>query len=1032
MAKTKQSSAASSGTIPPISKEKGEMLQVLKRIQDMRNATARDPNTTEILEEDMMKTDKQYADKNFQRGILFANKAAINGDRVSKKCLRQSMKDSVKVKREVILKVTKNDTKSIVASKISSPNLKKQSQNDNYEDYNKVKSNLKKNNDKSMKESEPNTFKTVKNGTRVVRETKKKTPIVTNNSYEVLSDDDEDMDKSVEPTPHIAPMNEDIASSLLKAIKDFEDNKGEQTVSEELEEMNISDDDNPNDDTEDDRSEFKQKSKMITPHKSPNFKNKNTVATKLKNDSEIPPQSYIRDDDNDNADISNEPKINQQTTINGDDHNPLLSQPIENSHSNSSDQLKPKSSFSKKKDNGWYQDSDEDDVIMDDDHDITNDFQDMTSDDDDLSFDTKMIMNESGRNEINIETPSEKPSGNSKGVIPNIEIDENLNDSRDYSTIKNNLTDKNSENIEENVSMNEKETYKSDSSNASMDNNEYITKQKKHNSRFRTYIQIEQDRPIKKSTHIRTVINGFLTNALLTDSTLLLLPLEKNDTTTAISHPTSTPTEKDDLDTFIKILKQNDRPLQKITKTTYTIRIESAQRFYPLKAPGTPLRKWLEKEQMYAKANNSTYMNTKNIFWLHGLFPAWTNRSDLEKELLGLLGNYVERTLDFSTKPVRINHNGKFFECYPLTVSAPSHLAEKMTHQMMEKLQTPLNSTEYPILNNSKVIPIQRNEVFDDKFLSTAIGTHNNIIESLSFIEITFPPNFNLNDEMESNEGTINKRGILQSIEIENDPIFYNIQRGIRNNKVKFIYEPEKEKYVKILQEDPKKFFRENLEWDQFENLQIDTMPTTNMKSVSPIPNSTKNYAHEFFNKISQKAIQFTPNRTFAQIVKNKEPINPEGSQLPNLTETSNLRSHLENLIAKETRKADNKLGTMETTIANTVSNISSLKAHFQTMIESEREKTTEKINNVQNSLDITSNKVSQMSQKIAEVGSSIDAKFNELHKTINTMAKYIEIKTTNQEEQIKELKKHNQIDIYNSTSPNIHPSPHMVVGKTL
>ena len=72
------------------------------------------------------------------------------------------------------------------------------------------------------------------------------------------------------------------------------------------------------------------------------------------------------------------------------------------------------------------------------------------------------------------------------------------------------------------------------------------------------------------------------------------------------------------------------------------------------------------------------------------------------------------------------------------------------------------------------------------------------------------------------------------------------------------------------------------------------------------------------------------------------------------------------------------------------------------------------------------------MSQKIAEVGSSIDAKFNELHKTINTMAKYIEIKTTNQEEQIKELKKHNQIDIYNSTSPNIHPSPHMVVGKTL
>ena len=46
----------------------------------MRNATARDPNTTEILEEDMMKTDQQYADKNFHRGILFANKEAINGD----------------------------------------------------------------------------------------------------------------------------------------------------------------------------------------------------------------------------------------------------------------------------------------------------------------------------------------------------------------------------------------------------------------------------------------------------------------------------------------------------------------------------------------------------------------------------------------------------------------------------------------------------------------------------------------------------------------------------------------------------------------------------------------------------------------------------------------------------------------------------------------------------------------------------------------------------------------------------------------
>ena len=103
-------------------------------------------------------------------------------------------------------------------------------------------------------------------------------------------------------------------------------------------------------------------------------------------------------------------------------------------------------------------------------------------------------------------------------------------------------------------------------------------------------------------------------------------------------------------------------------------------------------------------------MNTKPIFWLHGIFPAWTNRQELETELLSILGNYCPRTLDFAIKPIRLSVDNNNYSCWPLTVFAPTHLAQTMKEVAMNRFKDDLNPLEFPILHQAKIIPIPKDE----------------------------------------------------------------------------------------------------------------------------------------------------------------------------------------------------------------------------------------------------------------------------------------------------------------------------------
>ena len=201
-------------------------------------------------------------------------------------------------------------------------------------------------------------------------------------------------------------------------------------------------------------------------------------------------------------------------------------------------------------------------------------------------------------------------------------------------------------------------------------------------------------------------------------------------------------------------------------------------------------------------------MSTKSIFWLHGIFPAWTNRQELEIELLSILGNYCPRTLDFAIKPIRLVNNTNTYSCWPLTVSSPTHLAQTMKEVAMKRFKDELNPLDYPILHNAKIIPIQKDEFFNDDMLATAIGTHNACIENLSSIELTLNEEFNLSENVCMGNNIFTKRGILQSILINNQPLFYGIQREYKPNIIRFIHTNEQNRNIEDFQSDPGNFLR--------------------------------------------------------------------------------------------------------------------------------------------------------------------------------------------------------------------------------